>query len=145
MGAWKWLKKVSRMRQFRGEVLGKLVEIRVGVWGNQTVLVDGGVVSEKAWAGLTGAMSHFFTLTDEEGKQRNVEVKMVDRSGGLQMSLRAEVLVDGRVFKQILEIGEDEAAGRCPNCGYQLKGLDVVNGEIRCPECGRHTGEDLIR
>ena len=145
MGVWKWLKRIMGTRQFRGEVAGRLVDVRVGVWGNQTVLVDGKVVSDKGWAGLWGSVSHFFTMADAEGRQRNTEVRLVDRSGGLQVSLRVEVLLDGRLARPILEVGSEEAAGLCPRCRYSLDGLEEENGEIKCPECGRHTAVEVLR
>lgn len=145
MGAWKWLSRILGTRQFRGEVAGCLFDVRVGTWGNQTVLVDGAPASEKPWAALSGSVSHFFTFADSEGKQRNVEVKVIDRSGGLMVAMRVEVSLDGRAAAPLSEVGSDEARGRCPRCGYSLEGLAPVNDEIKCPECGRHTPSELLR
>jgi hypothetical protein len=57
------LTRILGARRFRGEVAGHIVDIRVGIWGQQTVLVDGARVSEKPWAGFVGSVSHFFTVT----------------------------------------------------------------------------------
>lgn len=145
MKLWFSLCRMMGSRQFRGEVAGRLIDVRVGAWGDQTVLCDGAPVSKKAWAGFTGSTSHFFKLKDEEGKERNAEVRLVDRSGGFMMALRVEVSLDGRVVMRIHEVGGEEARNTCPRCGYSLEGLEAVNGEIKCPECGRHTVEELVR
>ncbi|MGD9790118.1 MAG: hypothetical protein AB7Q00_02335 [Phycisphaerales bacterium] len=131
-------------QRFRGEILGALVEARVGFWGDQTVLVKGKPVSEKPWAWFTGLTSHFLTLAGPDGTPHNVEVRFLDRSGGLAVAMRVEILLNGTPFASLSDVPPDERADRCPHCAYSLEGLEAVNHEIRCPECGRHTPASLV-
>lgn len=118
------------------------VEIREGEL-SQTVLVNGEPVSTKAFAALTGG-SHYFTLTDKDGTAHNLEVRS---HGQGMLKTDVTILCDGRpsVF---LHLVKDKPATsrdpRCLACGYSLQGLAVVNDEIRCPECGRHTAIKLL-
>ncbi len=131
-------------QRFRGEVLGHLVEARVGYWGDQAVLVNGNPVSEKPWAWFTGKSSHFITLPGPEGTRHHAEVQFLDRSGGLAVAMRVDILLDGKPFASLSDVPPDERPDRCPHCAYSLVGLDAVNHEIRCPECGRHTPASLV-
>ncbi len=131
-------------QRFRGEILGTLVEARVGFWGDQTVLVNGKPVSEKPWAWFTGQTSHFFTLPGPDARDHNVEARFIDRSGGLAVAMRVEILLDGAPFATLPDVAPDELPDRCPHCAYSLAGLEPENHEIRCPECGRHTAASLV-
>jgi hypothetical protein len=138
------IRRAVGSRTFRAEVLGHLIELRIGAGGGETVLVNGAVVSHHPWAYLTGAHDHPFPLTGPDGARHNAEVRVQDRSGGLQAALRVGVNIDGKPFATLPEI-DDDAITNCPHCGYDLKGLEPVNQEVKCPECGRHTALRLLR
>lgn len=42
------------------------------------------------------------------------------------------------------EVLDDQDSVVCPRRGYALKWLEAENGEIKCPECGRHTPHELL-
>jgi hypothetical protein len=124
------------------ELHGRLLECREGDFGGETVLVDGRLVSDKPLAGwvtgLGGVVSHFFAIRDEAGKERAVEVRWEAKKKTLGLTQRVRVFVDG-VDRAALEAVKDaRRTGVCGNCGYDLAGLEVVDGEVKCPECGRH-------
>lgn len=131
------------MRVYRAEIHGRLIELRQGGMGGQKVLVDGRVVSEKPFAGIAGA-SHFFDITDDAGAERPVEVRLIDTSklgiGKYQVILS----VEGRERCRLAPIDPNAPPLACRNCGYSLASLPIENGEIRCPECGRHTSATAI-
>ncbi len=120
----------------RGIVHGNIIDLRTDNWGREFVLLNGKRVSKHlAWL---GSPSHLFTLLDESGKVHNVEVRRVDRWGGLG-GVRGFLLAIDGVERGMLESMPSAApADRCLNCGYSLESLPVTNGEVRCPECGRH-------
>ena len=126
------------MKIFRTEVHGHIIEGRQGDLGCDRVLVDGKIVSTKMLGGWYNA-SHFLEIEDEEGKTRNVEVGWVDRSKLMIGRYRMKISVDGVERGEVTPIDSNREPGSCINCGYPLKGLTVENGEIRCPECGRHS------
>lgn len=138
------LRRTFGSRTFRGEVLGCLVELRIGSGGGEIVLVDGALLSRKPWAYLTGQHEHYFGVEDADGETRNVEVRVEDRSGGLQAALRVVVNVDGEAFTVLPEVDAPARYTRCGHCGYDLHGLEAQNHEVRCPECGRHTSAKLL-
>jgi len=145
VGKWKYIWGSLDTRRFRAEVVGRIIECRIGAWGRQTVLVDGTPVSDKLWAGLSGSVSHFFAIVDSEGKTRNCEVRPIDRLGGLLPVGKVEVVLDGRTTVTLLEVTRDLDQAACPRCGYSLQGLEPENDEIKCPECGRHTPTEMLR
>lgn len=128
------------MRSYRTRIHGHAIEVREGDFGGQTLLVDGAVVWTRAmagwWPSRTGMM---FTLTDEAGRSRRVEVLIVT-AGKLGIDRELLVNVDGEERCRVKASKASDAALKCLHCGYDLKGLAVENGEIRCPECGRHRG-----
>lgn len=121
---------------FRTTVHGHRVEMRLNDFGGQVVLVNGRQVSSKPFAAWSRP-SHFLTLADETGRERAVELRLVPRRLGLSAEL--EVLVDGDARGTIEAVKPSARAGRCINCGHDLSGLQPANGEVRCPECGRHS------
>lgn len=127
------------MRIFRTEIHGHLIEIRHGDFGSEEVLVNGRSISRKPFAGWLPLTSHHFDLPIAEGGTRHVEVKVYAPSAGLGLSFRVRVLVDGVERAILTPEGKNARAGKCTNCGYTLAGLAPENGEVRCPECGRHT------
>lgn len=131
------------MKVYRMELHGRLLECREGTWGGETVLLDGRAMSDKPLAGwvtgLGGEVSHRFEIRDEEGRERAVEVRWEMKKRTLGLTSRVRVFVDGRERAVIEQEKGGLGPGCCRNCGYSLKGLEVVNGEIQCPECGRHT------
>lgn len=48
---------------------------------------------------------------------------------GLLFTLVASVILGKRLLRRL--------SGRCPRCGYRLRGLSPEQGRIRCPECGK--------
>lgn len=139
MPLWKRIRRTLGSRRFRGTILDCIVEARVGVWGEQFVLVNGARVAHDPWAWLSGAKSHFFVIEDGAGEKRNIEVVFHDRSGGLAVSMYVNVLIDGELATRLDEADWHERPSVCPHCGYSLAGIPPENKEIRCPECGRHT------
>ncbi len=132
------------MKVYRGELHGRLLECREGDFGGESVLVDGRVVSNKWWAGWVsgsgGVVSHFFAVKDEEGKDRHVEVRWRPKAKTLGLTSTVQVNVDGKERAMLTATPVKSALECCMHCGYSLKGLEVENGEVKCPECGRHTG-----
>lgn len=127
------------MRIFRTEIHGHLVEIRHGDFGSEEVLVNGRSISRKPFAGWVALTSHHFDLADAHGNTRHVETKVFAPSAGLGLSFRVRVMVDGVERAILMPEGKNSRSGLCANCGYPLSGLAPENGEVRCPECGRHT------
>jgi hypothetical protein len=123
---------------YRIELHGHLVELRSGGWGGETLLLDGRPVSRKPMAGFYSA-SHGASLTDEHGRTRLVETRWLDASRGLGFRYRVLVLIDGAPRCILDPVDERARPGCCPHCGYALAGLAPDNGEVRCPECGRHS------
>ncbi len=131
-------------RRYRGEVLGHVLEVRFGIYGDHTVLLDGKPVIEQPHAWFKGLDTYHFPMTQPDGATRNIEVKIKDPSViGLWISV--EVRVDGVQLARLAEVPPDDKPERCVYCGYSLKDLEVVNHEIKCPECGRHTPEKVAR
>lgn len=129
--------------RFRTRVHGHNVELRLSDLGGEEVRVNGRVVSRRPWAGLTGSGCEF-ELTDEKGASRHVEVRVVAPKAGLTLTRCVEVQVDGELRATLSPTAEGRTSGCCENCGYALTGLPVENGEIRCPECGRHSLADAV-
>lgn len=122
------------MHFFRTILHGHRVEFRLGEFGGESVIVDGREVSSISINWLE--RGHFITLTDEQGRARNVELRR--RSN--KFKYEVVISVDGQPRAVLL--AESAAPGPitlCRNCGYDLAGLEEVHGERRCPECGRHT------
>lgn len=124
------------MRVARHDLMGHLLEVREGERGEHIVLVDGRVVSVKRYGWWMGGSSHFFDLADAEGVTHHIEVQI----GAWKFTKTpAVVLIDG-VERVALElVGQKRAMRLCAHCGYSMAGLRVENGEVRCPECGRHS------
>lgn len=125
-----------------GVVHGNIVDVRSDGWGNETVLLNGASVSKKS--AVFTVPSHLFTITDEAGKTRNVEVRRVERLGGLFGIRGYLVAVDGVDRGLLKPFGSTQPTDRCLQCGYELANLRVVNGEVQCPECGRHREAELL-
>lgn len=128
---------------FRTTIHGHAVELRRGDLAGETVRVNGRTVSRSPMAGLGIGREHEFDVTDDQGRARHVLV-MVESApgvrGSLGLKLRMRVQVDG-VDRALID-GQtlsEKTLGCCRNCGFSLDGLTAENGEIRCPECGRHT------
>ncbi|MGQ0626916.1 MAG: hypothetical protein ACT4PL_02310 [Phycisphaerales bacterium] len=122
---------------FRASILGHAVELRYGDFGGQQLLVDGRLVQDRPFAGLFGR-SCFSDLTDPLGKVHAVEFRVV--SGGT-LGLRSQMVVhaDGHHVATVKASKASAAPSRCVHCTYDLRGLSPENGEVRCPECGRHS------
>lgn len=131
------------MPVFRVEVHGRLIECHRGSWRAETVLVDGVVTSDRPYAALAkafaGMKGHEFTITDEAGVERAVDVRV----GPGMWSLRMRVFVDGVTRAVATPVDVSKTPGSCANCGYALEGLPIEDGEMRCPECGRHTSAKM--
>lgn len=126
----------------RGVVHGHVIDVRDNGWGTETVLVNGAQISQKS--SLLSTPSHLFTLTDEHGRTRNVEIRAIVRLAGLLGVRGYLVMVDG-VERGILDrTALGESIDRCLHCGYSIGNLPVVNGEVQCPECGRHRDATLL-
>ena len=126
---------------FRTELHGKLVEFRLGDFGSEQLLINGQLVNDRLFAGLR-PRSHFNDLTDEQGKSRHVEIRVVTQ--GLKMRYDLAVSVDGVPRPPVASVSASAKFARCFNCGYELKGLPVEHGEVRCPECGRHSAAAVL-
>jgi hypothetical protein len=130
------------MRSYCTRIHGHMIEIREGDLGGQTLLVDGAVVESRAMAGLWRSRVGFMTvITDETERPRRVEA-MVVNSGRLGIERVMLLSVDGveRGPVKASKNGLSDGLLMCMHCGYDLSGLPVENGEIRCPECARHRG-----
>jgi hypothetical protein len=132
------------MRIFRTDLHGHVVEARQGDLGRQRILVDGRIVSDEPFAGLTRP-SHFFDLDDADGRTRHVEMRWIDESKLGLGRYRVLVMVDGVERHRLAPVDLSRPPAACGNCGYRLQGLPVENEEVRCPECGRHTPAWLVR
>jgi hypothetical protein len=131
------------MKVYRTEIHGHLLEARNSEWGSETVLVDGRQVSSKPLAGIWKS-SHHFDLQDEDGRTRHVEVHWLDVSKLGLGKYRVVINVDGVERCRLDAIDLSVPPSTCPHCGYSLNGLPVVNSEVRCPVCGRHSSAILI-
>ena len=131
------------MKIFRTEIHGHIIEARQGDLGWDRVLLNGKLVSSKIMGGWYGA-THFLEIEDEQGKTRNIEIGWVDRSKLKIGKYRMKVTVDGVERGEVLPMKQDAEPGSCTHCGYSLKGLEVTNHEIKCPECGRHTAAAMV-
>lgn len=58
---------------------------------------------------------------------------------GPPLALGLGALWAGRRWCVLRQVGR----AACPGCGYGLGGLRVVEGAVRCPECGRSVRLDL--
>jgi hypothetical protein len=131
------------MSRYQTEIHGHVVEAREDGLGNRELLVDGRVM-HRAWLGAWLGRSLTYEVRDERGANRAVEVRWVSRPGSLGMRQQVRVLVDG-IDRVVLDpLPERQPPGRCPNCGYELRGLGAENGEVKCPECGRHASAKLL-
>jgi hypothetical protein len=126
------------MKVYRGEVHGNLIEARLSELGSEQVLLNGREVSSRSLAVLRPG-SHFFDITDESGKTRHVEVRRQDISKLGLGRYRIVISVDGVERCRLEPIDTRRPPDVCGNCGYQLRGQPIESGEIKCPECGRHT------
>lgn len=131
------------MLTYRTQIHGALIEARRGPLGGESVLLNGRVVSSRPFAGFTRA-SHFFDVTDEQGNPRLVEVQWIDVSKLGLGKYRVAVRVNGVERARLEPIDPARPIDVCYQCGYPLKGLPIVHGEIRCPECGRHSLAALV-
>lgn len=143
MGLWRKLGKYTGSRRFVGEIAGRRFEVRIGSGGGESVLVDGKLVSERVWAYWSGMHDHFFSLAGD-GREENYEVSVRDRSGGMGVSYVVSVRRDGREAGALRLVDPSALSRACYGCGYTLEGLEVVNGEVRCPECGKHTPDAIL-
>lgn len=131
------------MREYRAVVHGHAIEVRVGDLGRERVLLDGRLVSHRPFAGWTNE-SHFIDITDEKGAVRRVEVRVVTPTKGLGLVQKVRISVDGMDRALVDPLSVNRRPSCCPNCGYNLAGLTPTNGEVKCPECGRHASASLI-
>ncbi|MCC6971767.1 MAG: hypothetical protein IT434_16260 [Phycisphaerales bacterium] len=121
------------MMVFRAAIHGHRVEFRLGDFGGESIVVNGREVSSIPinW----NSRGHFIELNDEQGKARAVELRRRSRN----FKYEVIVSVDGQVRAVLLAEKDSSRPSCCVNCGYELAGLPIENGEKRCPECGRHT------
>jgi len=131
------------MHIFRTVIHGQLIEFRHGDFGGETVLVNGVARASRPLGGWW-RKPHYFTIEDETGKDRQVELRLIDISKLGVGNYRMVVSVDGRERCRVEAINDRQAANVCGNCGYSLEGLPVENHEVRCPECGRHTSAIML-
>lgn len=121
------------MMVFRTTIHGHRVEFRLGDFGGESIVVNGREVSSIPinW----NSRGHFIELNDEQGKPRAVELRRQSR----KFKYEVIVSVDGQVRALLVAEKDSSHPSCCTNCGYELAGLPIENGEKRCPECGRHT------
>jgi hypothetical protein len=131
------------MKVFRTELHGHRLELRVGDWGGQQLLLDGRLVGSEPYAALKGA-SHFFDIADEQGAAHHVEVRLADVSRWKIGRYRVLVRVDGVERCRLEPVNLEVPPDTCPNCGHSLKGVPERGGEVCCPECGRHTSGAML-
>lgn len=134
---------IAGMPRYRIELHGHLIEARHNSLSMGEVLLNGRPLPRSMWSAVLERPVHF-DITDEHGKSRAVEIRWVQTARSLGLRHRVAVSVDG-VERALLD-PEPEAAsgpGRCLHCGYALKGLTPTNGEVQCPECGRHTSAKI--
>jgi hypothetical protein len=131
------------MSRYRAEIHGHVVEARENGLGSREVLVNGRVV-KRAWLGALLDRPILFDLRDGQGTIHAVEVRWEVRPRSLGLRYQIRVLVDG-VDRAVLDpVSDVTRPGTCVNCGYALAGLAVVDGEVRCPECGRHSAAKSV-
>ncbi|MCC6321643.1 MAG: hypothetical protein IT438_09455 [Phycisphaerales bacterium] len=131
------------MKFYRIDIHGHLIEAREGEYGRREVLVDGRPVPWSWWSRFLNRSVHI-DLTDEQGRSRHVEVLWVAPTKFLGLTSRVRFSVDG-VERAVLEAERGQKGpGVCPACGYSVRGLPVENGEVRCPECGKHASAKLV-
>ncbi|MGI9013680.1 MAG: hypothetical protein ACR2GY_05450 [Phycisphaerales bacterium] len=94
---------------------GHPLELRRPNFGQEIVLVDGREVSSR-WVFLPGG-SHHFDVTDEAGKQRHVELRVV--TGMVRYSM--VVTVDGIERERVPQAPERPKELRCRACGYACR------------------------
>ena len=126
------------MKFYRTVIGGRLIEARLSDLGSEQVLIDGRLVSNKPWAGLLHP-SHHFDLTDDDGRPFHLEVRRHDVSKLKIGRYRMIVVVDGVERCRLEPVDLSKPPHVCANCGYSLRGQRAEAGEVRCPECGRHT------
>jgi hypothetical protein len=131
------------MKIYRTEIHGHILELRYGDFGGQYVYIDGRLISQKPFAGWMSACSHGLTLDAETGKVHHIDMRVDAPALGIGQT-RVVVSVDGIERCRLDPIDPRKPATRCANCGYELGNLRVENGEVRCPECGRHTSAKLL-
>lgn len=131
------------MKVFRVELHGQRIELRQGDWGGQRVLLNGRIISDRPFAGLSND-SHFFDIQDEDGRTRHIEIRLRDLSKLGFGKYVAVVNVDGAERCRLQPMNSDLRSDRCANCGYSLVGAQPENDEVRCPECGRHTPVSML-
>jgi len=124
------------VRFARFDLLGRVLEVREGDFGDHLVLVDGRVVSHKSMGFWVGGSSHFFELASEEGEKLHIEVQV---RGWRFRFTPAFLLADGAELAALELVSRRHMQRRCPYCVYSLVGLTVENNEVKCPECGRHS------
>lgn len=128
----------AAMLRYQIEVLGHLVEARYNNFSAREVLVDGRPV-RRSWIDIFLDRDFRFDLTDDQGRAHAVEIRWTARRRFLGLRQQVIVAVDGQDRAVLDPVPPTARPGRCLHCGYELKGLEPVNGELRCPECGRHT------
>lgn len=131
------------MKIYRTEILGHIIELRYGDFGGQYAYINGRLVSQKPFAGWVSANSHGLTLADETGKVHHIDARVDAPALGIGQT-RVVISVDGVERCRLDQTDLRKPATRCANCGYELSNLSVENGEVRCPECGRHTSAKLL-
>lgn len=130
------------MTRYRMELHGHLIEVRHDSFSMGEVLVDGRPQRRSIIDALLDRPLRF-EIKDERGTPRWVEIRWIQTARSLGFRHRLAISVDG-IERAMLEPEPQSAgAGRCLNCGYALAGLTPVNGEVKCPECGRHTSARL--
>lgn len=131
------------MKYYRAEIEGHHFEVRCGDLGGQHVLIDGRIVSRKPLAGWLPSHPHRFEMTDRTGKACLIEVRVDTPSMGIGQT-HVVVSLDGAQRCRLSPVDARQPSTRCSNCGYELTHLPTTNGEVRCPECGRHTSAKLL-
>jgi hypothetical protein len=126
------------MNRYRAEIHGRLIEARGGSFSSQEVLVDGRAV-ERGWLDMLTDRPFRFEITGDDGRTHAVEVLWTSKRKSLGLKQQVCISVDGVERARLDPLPDHAAPGLCVNCGYALSGLAAENGEIRCPECGRHT------
>lgn len=131
------------MKIYQVVIHGHIIETRTNEWGAEYVILDGGLVSRKPYAGFYQA-NHFFDLEDEQGRTRHIEVSWTERSKLGLGKFHVQINVDGVMRCKLKPSDTKKAPDCCTNCGYSLNGLAIDNDEVRCPECGKHTDAALL-
>lgn len=122
------------MRSASVKIVGRVVVVREGDFGAQSVHVDGRCISRKRF-GVWTSPAHTISLTDDAGDEHRVEIRF--GYTGWRMT-KAIVHVDHQMYRVLCLTSEAGGAVRCPKCGYSLIGQSVDDGAVRCPECGTH-------